>query len=361
MSLDAFRDVHSEVADVVERASRLLASGVDPREVAVLVRVGAQMERFERSFAAAGLPFTSRGAISPDHPVVRRAMLSLRAAGANPSGESLLDAVKGAVVAAGWVESDTDSDQWAAGSGLIALASDLVAADATTDLSSYTAELERRLTALSPPRPVAITLATMHSAKGLEWDHVFLPSLSDRLLPYPGVDEESERNLLYVAVTRAGSALYLSWSETDDRGRPVGLTPFLRDGAAGGMEVAAAPLVPVHGKAPTTASAATRTGDGSDCSQCGTTLDTYRERMLRLCSGCLGGVGPELIARRVDAWRTAFASAERISEEALLPVASVEQLISSPPTDLAAFREIPAQHDRISDFAAELLLKLLRD
>ena len=360
VSLDRFEDVASEVAAVVERVGGLLASGVDPREVAILVRVGAQIERFERAFAAVGLPFTSRGAISPDHPVVRRAMLSLRATGSNPAGAFLVDAVRAAVLAAGWVESDTDSDQWAAGSGLIALADDLVAAEPATDLRGYTAELERRLTALSPPRPVAVTLATMHSAKGLEWQHVFLPGLSDRLLPYPGVDEESERNLLYVAVTRAGSALYLSWSETDERGRAVGLTPFLRGDSVGGKAVAAMPLLPALSEAQAVAAALPKSG-GSDCSQCGGALDTYRERMLRLCSGCTDVAEPALISHRVDSWRANLASVERVPEQQLLPDQSVERILSAPPVDLAAFRQIPARHDLISDFAAELLLKLLRD
>jgi DNA helicase-2/ATP-dependent DNA helicase PcrA len=61
-----------------------------------------------------------------------------------------------------------------------------------------------------------VTLASLHAAKGLEWDVVFLPGLSDGNLPivHAQTDEavEEERRLLYVGVTRARQRVYLSWS-----------------------------------------------------------------------------------------------------------------------------------------------------
>ena len=58
-------------------------------------------------------------------------------------------------------------------------------------------------------------LSTIHSAKGLEWNVVFVPHLLDGLFPSDrslgDVEElEEERRLFYVACTRARSRLYLT-------------------------------------------------------------------------------------------------------------------------------------------------------
>ena len=77
-------------------------------------------------------------------------------------------------------------------------------------------------------RPV--TLSTVHSAKGLEWEVVFIVALMDGSLPvsYALDDEESieeERRLLYVAVTRAKRHLHLSMH---NEGRQGGMNSFNR-------------------------------------------------------------------------------------------------------------------------------------
>ena len=65
----------------------------------------------------------------------------------------------------------------------------------------------------------AIQLMTVHSAKGLEFDAVFITGLEEGLFPHENslsdIDGlEEERRLMYVAITRARKRLYLSFSQT---------------------------------------------------------------------------------------------------------------------------------------------------
>ncbi len=103
-------------------------------------------------------------------------------------------------------------------------------------------------TALDPPETGAnepessgegekIILSTIHSAKGLEWDLVFVIGLAEGRFPHqnatPGEQWEEERRLLYVAATRARKHLFLTYPRqilTPDRKmRPTVMSPFLRE------------------------------------------------------------------------------------------------------------------------------------
>lgn len=65
-----------------------------------------------------------------------------------------------------------------------------------------------------------ITISTIHAAKGLEWDHVFVIGVSEGLLPFGSpADEaqlEEERRLLYVAITRGRTNVALSYARRKD-------------------------------------------------------------------------------------------------------------------------------------------------
>jgi DNA helicase II / ATP-dependent DNA helicase PcrA len=88
-------------------------------------------------------------------------------------------------------------------------------------------------------RPERVSIMTIHAAKGLEFDHVFVPALEEGILPFtlydgseeqggPSRDErrDEERRILYVAMTRARIGLRLSWARARSfRGRPLELPP----------------------------------------------------------------------------------------------------------------------------------------
>jgi ATP-dependent DNA helicase UvrD/PcrA len=105
-------------------------------------------------------------------------------------------------------------------------------------------------TALDPPESAIdsnsedsgkLVLSTIHSAKGLEWEAVFVMGLADGRFPHPAAESggqwEEERRLLYVAATRAKKRLYLCYPRDlmtpDRRFQRVGMSPFLREVQSG--------------------------------------------------------------------------------------------------------------------------------
>src|SRR5204862_1894349 len=92
-------------------------------------------------------------------------------------------------------------------------------------LDEFGAELTRRAALQHAPTVEGVTLASLHAAKGLEWDAVFLVGLAEGTLPttYAKTAEqlEEERRLLYVGVTRARQWLWLSYGQArSPAGRP---------------------------------------------------------------------------------------------------------------------------------------------
>jgi DNA helicase II / ATP-dependent DNA helicase PcrA len=145
-------------------------------------------------------------------PEVKRALVRLRGARAADPAQSAVAAAEEALLAEGWlpeVERDTGPLD-----PIRRLADQLGSAATVADL---VADLTEREELAAPPLPEAVTVTTLHAAKGREWDAVFIPGLIEGLLPVaPALTEEAlaeERRLLYVGITRARRDLYLSWYE----------------------------------------------------------------------------------------------------------------------------------------------------
>ena len=107
-------------------------------------------------------------------------------------------------------------ERWESLAAIAALAQDMAAARPGASLADFAGELAQRADTGHAPVASAVTLATMHAAKGLEWDAVLLPGLVEGIMPIVHARTaeaiEEERRLLYVALTRAREHLYLSWS-----------------------------------------------------------------------------------------------------------------------------------------------------
>jgi DNA helicase-2/ATP-dependent DNA helicase PcrA len=225
-----YPDEEAEAAGVAAAAAGLIARSAAPHEIAILLRINAHMERFERALADAKVPYVVRGAERfYDRPEVRQALVLIRGAAkadgagmdATGSPGKLPAAVRHVLASAGLTAAPPGArgavrERWESLAAIAGLADDLAAARPTATLAEFAAELSEREDTGHAPVAAAVTLATMHAAKGLEWDAVLIPGLVEGIMPIVHARTaeaiEEERRLLYVAVTRARVRLMLSWA-----------------------------------------------------------------------------------------------------------------------------------------------------
>ncbi|MEV4044399.1 ATP-dependent DNA helicase UvrD2 [Streptomyces sp. NPDC049744] len=326
-----YTDEPAEAEGGARRIRELIDAGVPAAEIAVLFRTNSQSETYEQALADAGVPYQLRGAERFfDRPEVRKAGSALRAAARFGGNDSLLDdvvdlpsQVRAVLSGEGWTTeppagSGAVRERWESLAALVGLAQDFAAARAGATLSDLVVELDERAGAQHAPTVQGVTLASLHSAKGLEWDVVFLVGVAEGMMPitYAKTDEqiEEERRLLYVGVTRAREHLHLSWSLARSPGgrpsrRPSRFLKGLRPGSgtAGGRAAAGGPGGVERGfrggGGGTGAPAPRRTQrTPARCRVCGRTLTDAGEMKLMRCEGCPSDMD-EGVYERLREWR----------------------------------------------------------
>ncbi|MFD3467622.1 ATP-dependent DNA helicase UvrD2 [Streptomyces sp. NPDC058682] len=313
-----YADEPAEAEGVARRIRDLIAAGVPAGEIAVLYRINAQSEVYEQALADAGVPYQLRGAERFfERQEVQRAILALRGAARSGGNDPLLDdvvelgsQVRAVLSSTGWsteppAGSGAVRDQWESLAALVRLAEDFARARPAATLADLTIELEERKAAQHAPTVQGVTLASLHAAKGLEWDAVFLVGLTDGMMPitYAKTDEqvEEERRLLYVGVTRARIHLSLSWGLSRAPGgrasrRPSRFLNGLRPGSA-------APGAAAGSAAERGARGRVRRGPAL-CRVCGKTLTEAGELKLMRCEDCPSDMD-EGLYERLREWRAA--------------------------------------------------------
>ncbi|NUT35671.1 MAG: ATP-dependent DNA helicase UvrD2 [Hamadaea sp.] len=325
-----FADEPTEAAAVAARCADLIAAGVPAAEIAVLFRANAQSEAYEEALAEAGVPYVVRGGERFfERGEIRQAMVALRAATRTSSpDDDVPDTVAEVLRGIGWEPSAPPSggsarERWEALAALHRLAQEI----GSKTLLEFTEELGRRADAQHAPTVEGVTLASLHSAKGLEWDAVFLVGLAEGTLPtaYAKTPQavEEERRLLYVGITRARHWLWLSCGAARSPGgrarKPCRFLPQLGGDSGNSAQKR------------TQTKADRRRAIAVACRVCGATLLGGSERKLGRCQTCPSDVDEELFDRLRE-WRSRVATDQGVPAYVVFTDATLTALAERRPT-----------------------------
>ncbi len=216
----------AEARSIAAAVAAEIATGVRPESIAILYRINVQGQALQTALSDAGVPSVVRGATRFfDQREVKEALMLLRGATVTTSVEPLFKTVSDVLRSIGWAQDAPEirgavRERWESLNALMSIAEE---APAGTTLREFVDELFERQAGQHEPTMAAVTLATLHSAKGLEWDSVYLAGIAEGLVPITYAKDaaaiDEERRLLYVGITRARRKLALSWSATAVQGR----------------------------------------------------------------------------------------------------------------------------------------------
>lgn len=375
-----FTEYSDEVAEangVAQRIAELIASGVAPSEIAVLYRINAQSAAIEYALDAAGVSYQVRGgegffqrpeirqgintlssAARKIHQRAQHTAMGADSAARRPTPEQLIAQVRAALVPVGLSPTEPVGAQerarWQSLNALVDLAQELSAATPGLDLGNLLGILHERAQSKNPPRVEGVTLASIHAAKGLEWDVVFLVGLVDGTLPIrhalKGIHSddavEEERRLLYVGVTRAREVLELSWSQARQPGGKATRrrTRFL-DG-----------LVPAEERSVELASAKRTTAAPKNaCVVCGARLLNPEQRILGRC-GTHIDAGDQALATQLRTWRSTLSKERDVPAYVVMSDATLKAVALAAPNSPQELIQVPGIGPaKVEQFGADIL------
>jgi DNA helicase-2/ATP-dependent DNA helicase PcrA len=340
-------DEVAEASAVASKIAELRASGHDLAQIAVLFRINAQSEAFEEALAAKQIGYVIRGAARFfDRPEVREAVTRIRgAARAGASGE-VAETVRDILAGVGWSATPPTGrgqarDRWESWQALV----DQAAAFAG-DLNAFVDDLDKRAAEQHAPQAGGVTLATFHSAKGLEWDTVFLAGIHDGALPITYADTpeaiEEERRLLYVGMTRARRNLNISWATARQPGGRASRKPsrFLVDQLPAGAR-----------REDTRGTKRTKV---RMCKVCGSPL-VGRESARGWCNTCPAPYDDALF-ERLREWRKERANADSVPAFVVFSDATLEAVAEKLPASRSELLALPGiGQTKVEAYGVDLL------
>ncbi|HVA31828.1 MAG TPA: ATP-dependent DNA helicase UvrD2 [Gaiellaceae bacterium] len=203
-------DPGEQAGAVTERVRTLADAGVPLEEQAVLVRTNARAADFEEAFHEAGIPFQGASLLARD--AARQLVKALRDGGSTGVASTVRTVAEAQGLLASVPEKlgEREQTRQADLARLVRLAEQFD--DGERTVAEFAASLRERFGA-SAGR--GVHLLTLHRAKGLEFEAVYIPRLEEGELPTRrarGDELADERRLLYVGLTRAKRHLLVTWS-----------------------------------------------------------------------------------------------------------------------------------------------------
>ena len=341
-------DEPTEARAVAAAAAALIEGGMPASGIAVLYRINAQSEVYEAALTGQDVPYVVRGGERFfARAEVRQALGVIRTAAQRggpdedemPAAEApdaapisrLVPTVRAVLSTIGLSDDAPPPgalrDKWDSLVAIVTVAEELADADPAATLRTLAAELDQRAEAQHAPTVEGVTLASLHAAKGLEWDAVFLVGLTDGTMPIQHAETpeeiEEERRLFYVGVTRARTRLALSWAQSRTEGgrKTRRRSRFLT------------------GIAPDSATPSPRGAPGR-CRICGGRLLTPAQVKIGRCADCPSCADPDLVDA-LRTWRKARSSEASVPAFVVFSDATLLAIAERRPTDNAALLSIP--------------------
>jgi DNA helicase II / ATP-dependent DNA helicase PcrA len=369
------QDESAEAAAIGDWLLQQAKAGIDFRNMAVLFRINAQSPAIEQALADRNIPYLVRGGERfYERPEVRQALLTLRTNARTITGAeqgSAVEQMKAILLTLGWSPQPPEGggalrERWESLAALLSVAEDLEAEDNATasprndqpplTLQAVSAELDRRAEAQHVPAAQGVTVSTLHSAKGLEWDAVALLGVHEGSLPFILASSpeqiSEERRLLYVGVTRARRLLRISWSRTrSGNGQPRRPSHFLEPVLPDALRAPASPPRPRRQSRQSALSL--------HCRSCGRSLNEAAERKIGRHLGCPATFDDHTMAMLRE-WRRQEAADQQLPAYCVFTDATLIAIAEARPRSIGELVKVQGLGPTKADRYGEHLLAIIK-